>query len=176
MMFSSAERDQELPRERLELVLPQARVGEAHPEHQERDRHQLDEQHERAEQVGHAAVDAGDRPAAEEERRGERRERERGAELADEEEEEPEAGVLDHVAGDELGLSATGMSNGVWVSSACAATRNRKKPTNCVRMYGFPKKSTPKIEPFCWASTMPCRFIVPAWITTPTTASSSGSS
>ena len=47
--------------------------------------------------------------------------------------------------------SATGMSNGVWVSSACAATRKRKNPTNCVRMYGLPKKSSPKIEPFCWA-------------------------
>ena len=34
----------------------------------------------------------------------------------------------------------------------------------------------PKIEPLCWKSTMPCRFIVPAWITTPTTASTSGSS
>ena len=33
-----------------------------------------------------------------------RGERERGAELADEEEEEAEAGVLDHVAGDELAL------------------------------------------------------------------------
>ena len=31
-------------------------------------------------------------------------ERERGAELADEEEQEPEARVLDHVAGDELAL------------------------------------------------------------------------
>ena len=51
-----------------------------------------------------AVVDAGDRPAAEEERGGERRERERGAELADEEEEEAEARVLDHVAGDELAL------------------------------------------------------------------------
>ena len=54
MMFSSADRDQELPRERLQLVLPQARVGEPHPEHQERDRHQLHEQHDRSEQVGHA--------------------------------------------------------------------------------------------------------------------------
>ena len=27
-----------------------------------------------------------------------------------------------------------------------------------------------------WASTMPCRFMVPAWMTTPTTARSSGSS
>ena len=32
-----AERDEELPRERLQLVLTQARVGEAHPEHEERD-------------------------------------------------------------------------------------------------------------------------------------------
>ena len=43
------------------------------------------------------------------------------------------------------------MSNGVWVSSACAATRKRKKPMNCVRMNGLPMKSTPKIAPFCWA-------------------------
>ena len=119
---------------------------------------------------------ARDGPAAEVERGGERRERERGAELADEEEEEAEAGVLDHVPGHELGLPATGMSNGVGVSSAWAATRNRKNPTNCVRMYGFPKKSIPNIVPFGCASTIPCRFIVPAWTTTPTTASSSGSS
>ena len=34
----------------------------------------------------------------------------------------------------------------------------------------------PKIAPFCWKDTMPCRLIVPAWMTTPTTASTSGSS
>ena len=49
-------------------------------------------------------VEEGQRPPAEEQRGRERGERERGAELADEEEEEAEAGVLDHVAGDELGL------------------------------------------------------------------------
>ena len=103
-MLSEADRDQQLPRERLELVLTQARVREPHPEHQEGDEHQLGEQHERPEDVRPVAVDARDRPAAEEERRGERRERERGPELADEEEEEPEPGVLDHVPGDELAL------------------------------------------------------------------------
>ena len=44
-------------------------------------------------------------------------------------------------------LSATGMSNGVCVSSACAATRKRQKPMNCVRMNGLPMPSQPKIEP-----------------------------
>ncbi len=43
-------------------------------------------------------------------------------------------------------------------------------------MYGLPMPPHPKISPFCWAPTMPCRFIVPAWITTPTTASTSGNS
>ena len=47
---------------------------------------------------------------------------------------------------------------------------------NCVRISGKPMPSKPKIEPVLWKATMPCRFIVPAWITTPTTASSSGSS
>ena len=68
------------------------------------------------------------------------------------------------------------MSNGVWVSSACAATRNSAKPMNCVRMNGLPMQSTPKIEPWFCANTICCRFMVPACITTPTTASSSGSS
>ena len=57
--------------------------------------------------------DAGHRPAAEVERGRERRERERGAELADEEEEEAEAGVLDHVAGDELALGDRHVERGL---------------------------------------------------------------
>src|SRR5689334_11500111 len=35
--------DQELPRERLQLVLAEARIGEAHPEHDEGDQHDLAE-------------------------------------------------------------------------------------------------------------------------------------
>src|SRR5581483_4310604 len=35
------DRDQELPRQRLELVFAQSRIGEAHPEHQEGDEHDL---------------------------------------------------------------------------------------------------------------------------------------
>src|SRR5680860_264824 len=100
-----ADGDEVLPRHRLQLVFPQAGIGEAHPEHQERHRHQLREQHERAEHVGEAdVVDAGNRPAAQEQRRCQCGEGERGAELADEEEEEAEARVLDHVAGHELAL------------------------------------------------------------------------
>ena len=50
------------------------------------------------------------------------------------------------------------------------------KPMNWVKMYGLPIQSSPKISPVFWATTMSCRFIVPAWITTPTVASTSGSS
>src|SRR4029453_15355576 len=41
-----AEGDEDLPREGLELVLAQPRIREPHPEEQERDDHQLPEQHE----------------------------------------------------------------------------------------------------------------------------------
>ena len=40
-----ADRDEELPRQRLQLVLAEARVGEPHPEHEERDDHDLGEEH-----------------------------------------------------------------------------------------------------------------------------------
>src|SRR3954468_20656354 len=43
-----ADGDEELPGQRLQLVLTEARVGEAHPEHEERDSHDLGEQHQRA--------------------------------------------------------------------------------------------------------------------------------
>ena len=43
-------------------------------------------------------------------------------------------------------------------------------------MYGFPSPSQPNIEPAFWANTMSCMFIEPAWMTTPMTASTSGSS
>src|SRR5215471_8569767 len=42
------DRDQELPRHGLELILAQARVRESNPEHQERHEHHLGEQHDRA--------------------------------------------------------------------------------------------------------------------------------
>src|SRR5215204_2815421 len=100
-----ADRDQELPRHGLELILAQARVREPNPEHQERHEHDLGEQDDRPEHVRPSRVgDVRDRPAAEEQRGGEPGEREGGAELADEEEQEPEAGVLDHVAGHQLAL------------------------------------------------------------------------
>src|SRR5215216_6440245 len=100
-----ADRDQELPRHGLELILAQARVREPNPEHQERHEHDLGEQDDRPEHVRPSRVrDVRDRPAAEEQRGGEPGEREGGAELADEEEEKPEAGVLDHVSGHELAL------------------------------------------------------------------------
>ena len=70
------------------------------------------------------------------------------------------------------------MSNGAWVSSACTAIMKMRKPTNCVRMYGLPMIEIPKISapgPI-WAATMPCMLIVPAWMTTPSTASTIGSS
>src|SRR5438128_2236301 len=55
------------------------------------------------------------------------------------------------------------MSKGVWVSSACEATRKRRKPTNCVRMNGNPIPPHPKISPSRCARTIPCMDIVPAW-------------
>ena len=51
MMFSERERDQVLPGERLQLVLTEPRIGEAHPEDEEGDDHHLGEQHERPEDV-----------------------------------------------------------------------------------------------------------------------------
>src|SRR4051794_7427370 len=102
-----ADGDEELPGECLQLVLTETRIREAHPEHDEGDGHDLGEQHQRPEEPHHAGVDPPrrwQRPPAEVERGGDGREGERGAELADEEEEEAEAGVLDHVAGDQLAL------------------------------------------------------------------------
>ena len=49
-------------------------------------------------------------------------------------------------------------------------------PTNCVRMYGFPMAPQPKISPVAWASTILLRSSVPAWMTTPMAASTSGNS
>src|SRR3546814_15189019 len=49
-------------------------------------------------------VDEGHGPAAEEHRGGDGGEGAGGGELADEEQQEPDAGVLRHVAGDDLGL------------------------------------------------------------------------
>ncbi len=72
--------------------------------------------------------------------------------------------------------SAIGMSNGAWVSSACTAIMKMTKPMNWVRMNGLPMPPQPKISPSAWAMTMPCMFMVPAWMTTPTTARISGSS
>ena len=68
------------------------------------------------------------------------------------------------------------MSNGGWVSSAWTAIMNTRKPMNWVRMNGLPRPSQPKIEPAFWATTMSCRFIEPAWMTTPSVPSTSGSS
>ena len=68
------------------------------------------------------------------------------------------------------------MSNGGWVSSACTAIMKMTKPMNWVRMNGLPRPSQPKISPVFWATTMSCRFIEPAWMTTPIVASTSGSS
>ena len=50
------------------------------------------------------------------------------------------------------------------------------KPMNWVRTNGNPMPFHPKIDPELCASTMPCRLIVPACTTTPTTARRSGSS
>src|SRR3954470_8751004 len=72
--------------------------------------------------------------------------------------------------------SAIGMSNGVWVNSACTAIMKITNPMNWVRTYGLPRPSQPNISPEFWATTMPCMFIVPAWITTPSTAKTMGSS
>src|SRR3954467_9841094 len=41
--------------------------------------------------------------------------------------------------------SAIGMSNGVWVSSACTAIMKMTKPTNWVSRYGLPNPFHPKI-------------------------------
>ncbi len=49
-------------------------------------------------------------------------------------------------------------------------------PTNWVMKYGFPNPLNPNMDPLACAATMPRRSRVPAWITTPTTASTIGSS
>jgi hypothetical protein len=51
------------------------------------------------------------------------------------------------VAADELGLG-DGMSNGVWVSSACTAIMKMSNPMNWVRMNGLPMPPHPKISPW----------------------------
>ena len=91
---------------RLELVLAEAGVGEPHPEDDEADDHHLPEQHERADDVHVVGVEveAGQVPPAEEQRGGDGGEGAGRGELADEEQQEPEARVLGHVAGDDLGL------------------------------------------------------------------------
>ena len=53
---------------------------------------------------------------------------------------------------------------------------NTTKPMNCVRTYGLPRPSQPKMAPVFWATTMSCMFIEPACMTTPMVASTSGSS
>ena len=68
------------------------------------------------------------------------------------------------------------MSNGACVSSAWTEIMKIAKPTNWVRTNGMPTPSQPKISPVFWATTISCRFIDPAWMTTPTTASTIGSS
>ena len=68
------------------------------------------------------------------------------------------------------------MSNGGWVSSACTAIMKTTKPTNWVSTNGLPNPSQPKIDPAFWATTMSCMFIEPAWMTTPSVPSTSGSS
>src|SRR5260370_119485 len=66
------------------------------------------------------------------------------------------------------------MSNGVWVSSAWAATRKSTKPMIWGKTHGRPMPSHPKIDPGCCALTIPCRLIVPAIATTPTPADPAG--
>ncbi len=106
MMLSKRDGNEDLPRELLQLVLPEPGIGEAHPEEHEGDDHHLREEHERADDVHRVVVDADERhrPAAEEHRGREGGERAGSGELADEEEQEAEAAVLGEVAGDELGL------------------------------------------------------------------------
>src|SRR5437879_1863226 len=96
------DRDEPLPRDRLQLVFSKTRIGEARPEHQERDEHHLGEEHRGPEEVGGGAVHPRNRPATEEKGGRERGERERGTELADEKEQEAKARVLEHLAGHEL--------------------------------------------------------------------------
>src|SRR6202035_1791135 len=97
------ERDEELPRERLELVLAEPGEGEADPEDHETEQHDLGEHDPGADDLPQPGemppVGAHPRqpPAAKEQHRGEPRERERGGELADEEHEEAHAAVLGHV-------------------------------------------------------------------------------
>ena len=73
-------------------------------------------------------------------------------------------------------VSATGMSNGVWVSSAWAEIMKIRKPMNWVRMNGLPMRPNPKISPSAWARTISCKLSESAWMTTPMTARISGSS
>jgi len=60
--------------------------------------------------------------------------------------------------------------------NAWTEMRKMTMATNWVMKYGLPSPPQPKISPSAWAVTMPWRFMVPAWITTPMTASTIGSS
>src|SRR5439155_8508052 len=90
-----------LPRERLELVLAQPRVGEPDPVDEEGDEHDLGAEHERADHVGQlpARPDARQVPPAEEQRGGDGGKGERARRLGHVEEEVAQSGVLGEVAG-----------------------------------------------------------------------------
>ena len=105
-----------------------------------------------------------------------RGERERGAELADEEEQEAEARVLDHVAGDELALGHRHVERRL---RELGLRRDEEEAeADELREDERVADAAPAEDRAVAAArrTMPCRLIVPAWMTTPTTASRSGSS
>ena len=72
--------------------------------------------------------------------------------------------------------SATGMSKGACVSSACVAIMNTAKPTNWVATKGMPAMLRPKISNWRCFSTIVLKLIEPACTITPTTARTIGSS
>ena len=94
--------------------------------------------------------DAGQRPAAEEQRGGDGGEGAGGGELADEEQQEAEARVLGHVAGDELGLGDRHVERRLGQLGLDGDQEDQEARRTGVRMYGLPMPSKPKISPsFC---------------------------
>ena len=101
--------------EALELVLAQPGIREADPERDAAEHGDLGQQDQRAEHAHVVGIDveAGEVPAAEEQRGRDGGERAHRRELADEEQQEPQAGVLGDVAGDQLGFGDRHVERGL---------------------------------------------------------------
>ena len=137
--------------------------------------HDLGPQHQRPDDVGRGAVDARDVPTTEEQRGRDGGQGEGSAELRHEEEQEAEAGVLGHVARDQLGLGHR------HVEGRLGELRLRRdEEEGEADELGEDERIAQRAEAEDLAVGLDpddaCMLIVPAWITTPITASTSGSS